>query len=92
MEYLRLIGNILRDMAKTDNFTRELFLQAGFPEKEVDAAFEEFKDSRDAYEVWKTRFKTVYRKLNATDRIGLGHDASIFLHTAKTAGTCIVGG
>jgi len=92
VEYLRIVGNILRDIVKTENFTRDLLLQTGLSEKAVDAAFEVFKDSRDAYEVWKTRFKTVYRRLNATDRIGLGHDASIFLHTAKTAGTCIVGG
>ena len=90
LKYILAFSNWLRDVVKSDNLTREMFLEWGFPEKEVEVLFEEFKDSRDAYEVWKTRFKTVYRTLNATDRIGLGHDARIFLHTAKTTG--MVGG
>jgi len=77
---------MLRNIAKTDTLTREMLLEWGFSEAEADIALEEFVDSRDAYEVWKIRFKTAFQQLNATARIDLGHDAGIFLHTAQTAG------
>jgi len=79
-------SKMLRNIAKTENLTRELLLEWGLSEAEADVALEEFVDSRNAYEVWKIRFKTAFLQLNATDRIDFGHDAGIFLHTAKTAG------
>ena len=83
-------------MDKTKHLTKDMLREWGYDDDEIDEEFEDYDESeksemsRELYEIWKRRFKTIFRKLNATDRIGLGHDASIFLHTAKSSG--MVGG
>ena len=79
-----------KQAAKTDNVTKELLIEWGVPEIEIDALLEDFSESIDAFEAWKLRIKTAYKKLNQTERIKIGHDAKIFLHTAKSAGGCFL--
>ena len=79
-----------KDAAKTKSVTRELLLEWGVPEAEIDALLENFSESIDAYEAWQLRINTAFKKLNQTERINIGHKASVFLHTAKYAGRCFV--
>ena len=68
--------------------TKEQLLKSGVPEVEVEALLEDFNNSLDAYEAWQLRIQSAFMKMNQTERIKIGHNASIFLHTATFSGNC----
>jgi len=74
--------------ARAGNVTKEQLLEWEVPLAEVEALLEEFNNSLDAFEAWQLRIQSIFMKLNQTERINIGHNASIFLHTATFSGNC----
>jgi len=74
--------------ARFENVTKEQLLEMGFPVVKIEALQEALSETRNAFEAWKWLIETAIMKLNRTERMKLGHNASIFLHTATFPGKC----
>ena len=70
------------------NVTKEQLLDWGVPEVEVEALLENVSNFKDKYEARRLSIETAFMKLNKTERIKIGHNASIFLHDATFSGKC----
>ena len=74
--------------ANGGNVTKEQLLEWGISEVEDEALLANFRKSIDEYEAGRLSVETAFMKLNKTERIKIGHNASIFLHDAKFLGLC----
>jgi len=75
-----------------ENDTKEQLLDWGIPEVEVEALLEKnFSKPIHEYEAGRLLMETAFMKLNQTERIKIGHNASIFLQLATFSGkySCI---
>ena len=77
-----------KHLARAGNVTKEQLLEWGVTVVEVEALLEDFSNSLDAFEAWQLRIQSIFMKLNQTERMKIGHNASIFLHTATFSGNC----
>ena len=70
--------------------TEQLLEKMDIPEVYVEDLLEYlFEDnSLDVYEAWQLRIQSAFMKFNSTERKKIGHNASIFLHTATFSGNC----
>ena len=71
------------------NVTKEMLLELGVPVDEVEVLLEKhLSKSIDEYEAGRQLIETAFMKLNQTERIKIGHNASIFLQYATFSGKC----